>query len=127
MRRGIILFDHGSRDTERNQLVIDAAQALNALFPDSTVTHAYLELAEPNLPNAIATLAQNGCTEIVVQPFFLGAGAHVKKDLSAIVAEAARRHPSTQISVTRPLGPDPKLIEIAQARILETLAEKSVK
>lgn len=123
MRCGIILFDHGSRDAERNQLVIDAALALTALFPDSAVTHAYLELAEPSLPDAIASLAEDGCTEIIVQPFFLGAGAHVKKDLSEIVAAAARRHPSTQIRVTRPLGPDPKLIEIVQARILETLAE----
>lgn len=127
MRRGIILFDHGSRDAERNRLVVDAAQELRAGFGRAEVTHAYLELAEPTLPHAIAMLVENGCTEIVVQPFFLGAGAHVKKDLTQIVAAAATRHPSTQIFVARPLGPDPKLIEIAQARIQEVLAKNTVK
>ncbi len=127
MRRGIILFDHGSRDAERNQLVIEAARSLGALFPESTVAHAYLELVEPPLLHAIESLVENGCCEIIVQPFFLGAGAHVKKDLTQIVENATARYPSTQISVTRPLGPDPKLIEIAQERIFEVLKEKSAK
>lgn len=127
MHRGIILFDHGSRDAERNRLVIEAARALSELFPESTVAHAYLELAEPSLQHAIELLVENGCHEIIVQPFFLGAGAHVKKDLTEIVESAAARHSSTQICVTRPLGPDPKLIEIAQARILEVLIGKPAK
>ncbi len=127
MRRGIILFDHGSRDAERNQLVVDAAQELRAAFARADVTHAYLELAEPTLPHAIAALVENGCAEIVVQPFFLGAGAHVKQDLTKIVAAAAKDHPATHIFVAQPLGPDPKLIEIVQTRIHEVLARNAVR
>ena len=67
----VVLIDHGSRETAANAVVESVANALRARLPRRTVEIAHLELAPPDLADAVARSVALGAREIVVQPFFL--------------------------------------------------------
>lgn len=66
---------------------IVAAQA-----PEYITALAYLEPARPTFQDVVAQLAEAGVNDVVVAPVFFARGSHVKKDLPALVAEAAARY-----------------------------------
>ena len=76
------------------------------------VVPAYLEIAEPSIPDAIDRVVADGAGTVRLLPHFLGPGNHVQRDLPAIVAEARERHPEVAIELAPHLGADPRLVDL---------------
>lgn len=113
--RAVLLVAHGSRVPESNFEIQALAERLaGAVGPDAAVAHAFLELAQPSIPEAIDDLVRGGKGRIVLIPYFLSAGRHVAEDIPAIVADARARHPGLEIEITGHFG--------AQERVPELLA-----
>jgi sirohydrochlorin cobaltochelatase len=113
--KGLILFAHGSRDREWARPFEQLAATLSRRT-DATVRLAYLELMEPTLGDAIATLVRDGAKSIRIVPVFLGQGGHTKRDLPKLAAAARERHPGVDISLEPPVGEQPSVIDaIAEA------------
>ena len=104
--RALLLVAHGSRRMESNQEVRDLTEQLRARAGGrfSWVGHAFLELAEPSIPEAVAEAAAAGAGEVLVLPYFLSAGRHVVKDIPDEVAAALRQHPDMSVQVAPYLG-----------------------
>ncbi|MDZ7840434.1 MAG: CbiX/SirB N-terminal domain-containing protein [Gammaproteobacteria bacterium] len=101
----VLLVAHGSRVPASNaEIEALAARLARRLGPDVMVTHAFLELASPAIPDAIDELAGRGARRIVLIPYFLSAGRHVGEDIPAIVADARRRHPALEMEITTHFG-----------------------
>lgn len=115
--RAIVLIDHGSRLADANAVVEEVAAALRSRLPGTAVEVAHLELAAPDLAEAVARCAAHGAREIVVQPFFLAPGRHGSRDIPALAAAAADRHPGVSICVGEPLGAHPLLVEAVLDRV----------
>ena len=115
--RAIVLIDHGSRLPEANEVVEQVAAALRARAPGTAVEVAHLELAPPDLAEAVARCVASGATEIVVQPFFLAPGRHSARDIPALAAAAADRHAGVSIRVGEPLGAHPALVDAVLDRV----------
>ena len=88
---GIVLAAHGSRSDEANASIAELARGLGERL-GLPVSCAYLEMAEPTIPSAIAASARAGASRIVIVPFFLAPGMHVRRDLVAILDSARREH-----------------------------------
>jgi sirohydrochlorin ferrochelatase len=116
-RRAIVLIDHGSRLPEANEVVERLAATLRERLPDTAVEVAHLELAAPDLGEAVARCVARGATEVVVQPFFLAPGRHSSRDIPALAAAAAERHPGVSIRVGEPLGAHPALVDAVLDRV----------
>ena len=56
---------------------------------------------------------------VLMIPYFLSAGVHLLRDLTAARDELARRHPGVEFRLGPPLGPHPLLDELVAARIGE--------
>jgi len=112
---GILLFAHGARDPAWAQPFQAAAERLRqraaAAQGDTTVSLAFLEFMSPTLPEAGDALADAGCRQVTVVPLFLGAGGHVRKDLPALMAELAARHPGVQWRLSPAVGETELLIQ----------------
>jgi sirohydrochlorin cobaltochelatase len=109
-RSAIILFAHGARDTQW-ALPFQRIQALVAQsLPDVAVQLAFLERMTPDLPAAVAHVAQTGATHVTVVPLFLGAGGHVKEDVTALVRDLEQKYRGLQFRVTSPIGEDEELV-----------------
>jgi sirohydrochlorin cobaltochelatase len=107
LKEGIVLFAHGSRDPQWSEPFERIAAELSKRF---SVRLAYLEIMQPPLADAIASLAVTGVRSIRVIPVFLGTGGHVKEDLPRLVAAARAAHPRVDITLEKPIGEQPEVI-----------------
>ncbi|MCX6604065.1 MAG: CbiX/SirB N-terminal domain-containing protein [Acidobacteria bacterium] len=119
---GIILFGHGSRVPEANQSVMAVTEAMRERGGYPLTGTAFLELAEPDLPQAVAALVAQGAHRILVIPYFLTLGIHLRRDLPRIVEDLESIHPGVTIQVTEPLDGHPALLDIVMARTAAALA-----
>ncbi len=101
---GLLLFAHGARDPRWALPFEGVAARVRTQCPQAQVELAFLELMTPDLHEAGARLAAAGCTEVQVLPLFLGAGGHVRKDLPALLAQLAARHPQVRWALHPAVG-----------------------
>jgi sirohydrochlorin ferrochelatase len=117
VKRAIVLIDHGSRRAEANAQLETVAAEVRQRCPDDVVACAHMELAEPDLAQAVAACIESGAREIVVHPYFLGPGRHTQEDIPRMVEQIAREHPEVAIRVSDPLGVHPGVIDAVLDRV----------
>jgi sirohydrochlorin cobaltochelatase len=110
-RSGLLLFAHGARDTAWALPFQAVARRCAERRPEQPVALAFLEFMTPNLLEAGAVLAGQGCTEVDVVPLFLGAGGHVRKDIPMLLDALIARHPAVRWRLQPTVGESPELIE----------------
>ncbi len=105
-RRALLLVAHGSRLEDANQEIERMAERLREQLGEEygIVRHAFLEIAEPDIPTGIDACVAQGAITIQVLPYFLAAGRHVRDDIPGIVEEARRKHSSVAIHLQDYLG-----------------------
>jgi sirohydrochlorin ferrochelatase len=113
-----IVVAHGSRAPGT---VSDHAEVCSALHDKAgdevvAVMPAFLEISEPSIPDAIDAAAARGAGRIVLLPYFLHAGNHMRRDIPALVDEARTRHPDVELTLADHLGPDGALVDILLQR-----------
>ncbi|MDP4300525.1 sirohydrochlorin chelatase [Leptothrix discophora] len=102
--QGILLFAHGARDPAWARPFEAIAAQMRAAAPQQAVALAFLELMQPGLKDAVATMRAQGCDDITVVPLFLGAGGHVRRDLPALIEELRAAHPGLALRTTPAIG-----------------------
>lgn len=124
MKRAIVLVDHGSRRDEANAALEEVADLLRRLVRGSlVVATAHMELAPPTLRDAFEICIREGARELVVVPYFLSPGRHVREDIPAMALEAVRDLGEVRVRVTAPLGPDQALARLALSRFEEIVGD----
>ncbi len=102
----LLIISHGSRRKESNDEVLRLCERIaNKPGPAiEKVCSAFLELASPGIDSAIADLADEGATEIVIFPYFLAAGTHVVKDIPLIIDGERKKYPHICFNIVPHLG-----------------------
>lgn len=104
--KALLIVAHGSRRAESN----DEVRTLTAGIREKAGTRfgmvecAFLELAEPSIPDGIECAIRNGAEEVVVLPYFLSAGRHVAKDIPEQVRAKRNEYPNVTIRLVPHLG-----------------------
>lgn len=115
----LVAVAHGSRDPRAPRAVEDLLERVRELRPRLDVRLGHLELNAPLLADTLDTLsghtADTAPGAAVLVPLLLGRGYHVKRDLPAAAARAAR----LRVRVAAPLGPHPLLVEALRDRLRE--------
>lgn len=104
---GIVLFAHGSRDAQWAAPLLAIEAALRQARPEQAIRLAYLEIGQPDLLSALASLYESGVKHITLLPVFLGVGKHLRQDLPVLVGQAQRTHPDLHIALLPALGEHP--------------------
>lgn len=117
----IVLVAHGSKLAEANADAVSVAHAIRAGGGFHCVEAAFLEFTSPTIGEGIDACVRQGATRILILPYFLSLGAHVRRDLPAAVRDGEQRHPGVTIAMAEPLGFDARLVELAMERIDEAL------
>lgn len=115
----VVVVAHGSRAPAAN----DAHRELCAGLADRlgvAVRPAFLEMAEPSIPDALDAAAA-ATARVVVHPHFLAPGNHTTRDLPALVDEAAGRHPGVRFELGAHTGADPALAGMLATALGERL------
>ncbi len=116
MKRVILIVAHGSRDKSAQQEFKRLVWRYQKRHPGWTIAHAFLELAEPSIPEALESLSASS-DEILVLPLFLFTAKHVRKHIPEILKAFHKNHPKVQIRLAKPLGADGKLLDILDQRL----------
>ncbi|MFI9757938.1 sirohydrochlorin chelatase [Streptomyces sp. NPDC051963] len=107
----LVLVAHGSRDPRTLRTVTALVERVRELRPGLSVHLGHIELNEPLLPDALASLDTG---EAILVPLLLSRGYHVKRDIPDMAAAAPAR-----TRVAPALGPHPLLVEALYDRLVE--------
>jgi len=104
--KALLLVAHGSRRAESNEEIAALANRMSerASGRFDIVEHAFLELAEPYIPDGIELCLQKGAQSVSVLPYFLARGTHVVVDIPEQVAIKQKEYPHMDIHITPYLG-----------------------
>ena len=126
-KTAILLVGHGSRAEGANDSQYRVAADLKSSGRYPVVECAFLELNQPDIPAGLSLCRAAGATRIVVVPYFLHMGMHVRKDLPRIIGDWWLENSEVEIVDSPPLGYSPKITELVEERIGQALTESSVK
>jgi sirohydrochlorin ferrochelatase len=118
----IVVFAHGSAVREANEEVSRLAEEVSRRA-GCPAKAAFLEIARPDLAAAIAEGVASGARRIVVVPYFLTMGVHVRQDLPRLIAEQRARYPQVDISAAQSLEGYPGMADALLDRAREALQE----
>ena len=113
--RCVVLIAHGSRAEGTAADHARLAGELEAAI-GTPVIGAFLEITPPDIPTAISQAVDRGARSVVLLPYFLLAGNHTSRDIPEIMDRARSTHPGVTLTMTAPLGPDRRLVEICVDR-----------
>ena len=119
MKTALLLIAHGSRRAEANADLEYLAHEMRATGRFAVVECAYLELAQPDIETGAAACVAQGAKRVVLLPYFLSAGVHVERDLTAMRTRLAERFLDVEFRLAEPLGRHPELVEIVKDRAME--------
>lgn len=110
----LLLIAHGSRRQASNDEVRDLTQNLKQQTDDEfqIVECAFLELAEPSIPDGVSSCVEKGAESVTVLPYFLSAGRHVVTDIPEELQKAQAEHPQVNIKTAPYLGSAQGISEI---------------
>ncbi len=119
--KGLIITAHGSRKPDSNKGIIEITQKFSDIAQDHffPVQYAFLEFARPNLEQAIEDMIKKGSRQILIFPFFLGAGSHVTKDIPDILSKMETKYPDIQFTAMKHLGTADKINELIFAEAVK--------
>ncbi len=119
MKTALLLIAHGSRHAEANADLEYVAEQLRRRGYAIAVA-AYLELMEPNIEAGGVRCVEHGAERVVMLPYFLSAGVHVRRDLTEARNTLALRFPGVDFRLAEPLGRHPLLLDVVEDRVQET-------
>ena len=109
--KAIILFGHGARDARWREPFDRLAALWKAQHPEALVQLAFLEMMQPSLEDAVATLSSAGASEIVVVPVFFGQGGHLRNDFPVLLDACQEKFPQVALSATLAVGEDEDVLQ----------------
>jgi sirohydrochlorin ferrochelatase len=132
---GIIVVDHGSRAKSSNDQLERFVQMYKEIYckdkeeEEDCIEYfceaAHMELAEPTIAQAFRKLIENSeCRTIVIAPFFLSPGRHIKEDIPKLVKECAEEYRGIvelEYMVAAPIALHPLMTTIINERVEKCL------
>ena len=114
----VLLVAHGSRRPEANADLERLAELVRERQCETidVVEIGFLELTGPSIPDGFAKCVEAGATSVRIVPYFLSMGVHMQEDLTEIREQFAKDYPQVAVSVERPLGLHPKVVDVVLER-----------
>lgn len=109
--KAVILFGHGARDIRWREPFDRLLGFWREQHPSIAVELAFLEMMQPSLEEAVASLVARGASEIKVVPVFFGQGGHLRNDFPVLLASCQEKFPQITLSATPAVGDDPAVLQ----------------
>jgi sirohydrochlorin ferrochelatase len=118
-RRAVILIGHGSRAAGADEDMERIAEALRSS------NGGIIELCRMGgrgtpFAEVFETCVRQGATEIIVIPYFLHFGVHLRQDIPELLREAVAKHPAVRLVLGKHLGYDHSLAALVEKRLGES-------
>lgn len=122
----VILLGHGSRVQQASGDMEKIATALRDRYGYSRVACCFMSRLGPHVPETLHDLVAAGETSILVIPYFLHSGVHLRLDIPELLQREAQKYPGIRIRLGAHLGYDDVLVSLVHRRILASIEVKDV-
>jgi len=104
--QALLIVAHGSRRAQSNDEIRALAVKVGEQSGETYgyIGSAFLELAEPSIPDGIQQCIDQGATDVTIMPFFLSAGRHVVNDVPELVRAKQQANPQVRVRMAPYLG-----------------------
>jgi precorrin-8X/cobalt-precorrin-8 methylmutase len=109
----ILMIGHGSSDRDARDAFIYIADSISKTYRN--VGFCFLELDKPDIAGGVTQALAKKPKVLILMPYFLHKGAHVKHDVKEEV-DKALKNSSARVYMTRHLGVDPKIVDVVLER-----------
>jgi len=116
----VVLIGHGSSDKNARDAFVHAVNAIKPRY--RSVHFCFLELDRPNIEEGIGRAVAESPKVILMMPYFLHRGAHIKTDVVKDVNAALEKYNFKNAYMSRHLGVDEKLVDLVVERAREVEA-----
>ena len=113
----VVLIGHGSSDKNAHDAFVYAANAIRPYYRN--VEFCFLELDRPNIEDGIGQVVARDPQAILIVPYFLHKGAHIKRDVIKDLNAALDKYKFKNAFMGHHLGVDEKLVNIIIERARE--------
>jgi sirohydrochlorin ferrochelatase len=127
MKSAVIILGHGSRSEGADKSIQRIAAEVKKRGGYEIVEQAFLQHTPPTLMETIEACARQDAGRIVIVPFFMQSGAHVTKDVPALIEQARKKHPGIEILLTDFVGSHPLMAEIMMDLVGRSISECGVR
>jgi sirohydrochlorin cobaltochelatase len=118
-KQAVILIGHGSRaagaDDDMERIAEGLRSARGGIVELCRMSGRGTPFAE-----AFEKCMGQDAKEIIVIPYFLHFGVHLRQDIPEMLREAAAKHPEVRLVLGRHLGYDDALVALVEKRIAES-------
>jgi sirohydrochlorin ferrochelatase len=118
-KRAVILIGHGSRAAGADDDMEKIAAGLRAKLGGIVAT---CRMSGRGIPfdKAFDLCVRQGAKSVIVLPYFLHFGVHLREDIPEILRKTANRHPDVRLVMGKHLGYDDALVNLVAKRIGES-------
>ena len=121
MNRALLIIGHGSKSEAAVRTFHQIVEHTRAISAYAAVAGACMELSPPTIEQAVAEIASRHIDEIVVVPYFLYEGTHIRQDIPAKIRKVEEQYPAIQFRLARPIGFEPLMSELILKRAEEVI------
>ncbi|GAA1004757.1 cobalamin biosynthesis protein CbiX [Acrocarpospora pleiomorpha] len=125
MKPPLVLIGHGTHDetgvAEFGRFVHRLRCRLDGVVAD--VTGGFITKARPPLSDSITSLVARGHHHLIALPLSLTNDRRALGDIPGTLALEQERHPTLGYDLARPLGPDPRVLELLAERLADAQAD----
>jgi sirohydrochlorin ferrochelatase len=116
---GILLLAHGSREGDTEETMEKITAYVKEELNNEMIEEAYLQFRDKTLEKGLLSLMGRGADHIIIIPYFLFQGVHIKEDIPAEVKKLSSQYPDVKITLGQTLGADRRLAAIIKDRVQE--------
>jgi len=127
VKSAVIILGHGSRSAGADKAIQRIVVEVKKRGGHEIVEQAFLQHTLPALMETIEACARQDAGRIVIVPFFMQPGAHVTRDIPALIGQAKKKHPGIEILMTDFAGSHPLMAEIVMDLVGKSISECGVR
>lgn len=117
----VLFLGHGSRAPEANEAMYRVMDLFRRRSGYAIVEAGFMELNPPTIEEGVAACVRQGAGRIVVIPYFLHLGMHVRRDLPEVIGACRGRYPGVEFVFGPHIGFHPLLADILLERVREAV------
>lgn len=116
MKKGLVIIGHGSRSKDAVDAFFQVVEIVRSKGDFEIVEGAFMELSAPPIPEVVAKVVGTGVKEVILVPYFLYEGIHIKEDIPQLIEEISKKYSGIKLKLARPIGVESVLADILLAR-----------
>jgi precorrin-8X/cobalt-precorrin-8 methylmutase len=118
---GVLLISHGSPRDEANDAFAELTAKVATRLDSKNILPTFFSIKRPNIMDQVGKLAQQGIKRIIMLPYFLGNGQHIRADIPAQLEQCSEQYPEIEIEFLSTLQGEPGVEDVLTERLMPYL------